>query len=133
MEVFFMIIAVHVIDNAGIPKLSVSLKDEVIEPELMSAIVTTLRTLTESLTQKKELESFTIAGTQFFAVPAGENIVVIATNKYDETDKIKLDELIKLVSTAEDLEKIKGDILKILKKRIGLREKSKQWADEVWG
>ena len=122
-----MIIAVHVIDNAGIPKLSVSLKDEVIEPELMSAIVTTLRTLTESLTQKKELESFTIAGTQFFAVPAGENIVVIATNK------IKLDELIKLVSTAEDLEKIKGDILKILKKRIGLREKSKQWADEVWG
>lgn len=128
-----MIVGVHIIDKTGIPKLSLNLKDEVIEAELMSAIVTTLRTLTESLTEKKELESFSIGGTQFFAASAGEYIVVIATDNYTETDKLKLNDIVKLVAETKDMGLVTKKIMNLIKKRVGLREKSKHWAEEVWG
>ena len=53
------IIATHVIDKAGIPVISLSIREEPLEPELLSAIVTTLRTLSSGrATSTMEFDSF---------------------------------------------------------------------------
>ena len=129
------IIATHVIDKAGIPVVSLSVREEPLEPELLSAIVTTLRTLTASTTAKGDLENFSIGGTQFYAIPVKgtEYIIVVSIENQKPDDLDKLNEIKRIAAENHDKESLSKALNEVITKKFGMREKTKQWAKDIWG
>ncbi|MHA1505904.1 MAG: hypothetical protein ACTSR0_01745 [Candidatus Asgardarchaeia archaeon] len=127
-----MIIGAHIIDKSGVPKFSYNIKNEPIEPELMSAIITTLRAMTKSLSESN-IESFTVGGILFYAMEVGEDTVVVATENVEEVDKEKLREIVSVVRNSKSIDEIGEKIKEIINKKYGVLNKSKLWANEVWG
>ena len=127
-----MIIGAHIIDKSGIPKFSYNIKNEPIEPELMSAIITTLRAMTKTLSESN-IESFTVGGILFYAMEVGEDTVVVATENVEDADKEKLKEIVSVVRNSKSIDEIEEKIKEIINKKYGVLNKSKLWANEVWG
>ncbi|MCD6381319.1 MAG: hypothetical protein J7L50_03230 [Candidatus Odinarchaeota archaeon] len=127
-----MIIGAHIIDKSGIPKFSYNIKNEPIEPELMSAIITTLRAMTKTLSESN-IESFTVGGILFYAMEVGEDTVVVATENVEDVDKEKLKEIVSVVRNSKSIDEIEEKIKEIINKKYGVLNKSKLWANEVWG
>ena len=134
MVVFMAINSVHLINDSGVPVLSISLKQEPIDPEIMSAIVTTLKALAETSKAAGNLESFSIGGTQFYAISLSKNklTLVVSVEKPSKSDMMKIDEIKNAINGESDLAKIEKKIREILQKE-SLLDKTRKWADEVWG
>lgn len=127
--------SVHIINKEGIPIVSISLGNEPIDPEVMSAIITTLKALAEtSKVSEGGLDSFTIGDTQFYAIDikSKELTVVISVEKPTKSDFSKFDQIKNVVSTESDISKIENKINEILHKE-SLLDRTRKWADEVWG
>ena len=134
MVMLMAINSVHLINDSGVPVLSISLKQEPIDPEIMSAIVTTLKALAETSKAAGSLESFSIGGTQFYAISLPENklTLVVSVEKPSKSDMVKIDEIKNAINGESDLAKIEKKIREILQKE-SLLDKTRKWADEVWG
>ncbi|MHA1470573.1 MAG: hypothetical protein ACTSSP_08445, partial [Candidatus Asgardarchaeia archaeon] len=127
--------SVHIINKEGIPIISISSGNEPIDPEVMSAIITTLKALAEtSKVSGGELDSFTIGNTQFYAIDIKnkELTIVISVEKPTKSDFSKIDQIKNVVVIENDMSKIKDKINEILYKE-SLLDKTRKWADEVWG
>ncbi|MGQ4832930.1 MAG: hypothetical protein ACP6IS_03395 [Candidatus Asgardarchaeia archaeon] len=126
--------SVHLINESGVPVLSISMREEPIDPEIMSAIVTTLKALAETSKASGEFESFSIGGTQFYAIslPKNKLTLVVSVEKPSKSDLAKIDEIKNAVNGETDIAKMEEKIREILQKE-SLLDKTRKWADEVWG